>query len=416
MSRKPNAIIFGGLNTCSRALAALLVPADGAERLVEHLRIVDKYSVAPPTTYLGSVFPEVLKQPNVEYRQANLTVASTVSSCFEPPAGQAPYDYVFDFTGEIQWDRPEAVQITHTFKIARLIGLEAARRKVPAYVRIQHPFYQCKESGSHDEKEDVKPEGVMGTWWHETLRALGAIPDLNLVIVRTALPYGPYVNYHAVVPFIAVAACYGYLKQPMKAVNSPGKYPSHTVHVDDIAGAMWACAEWMAKIGRKEADAIAGEEIPFKNEKSKVDEVEGMVPHNQKVIAPLFNIEDDSKVTLVELGNVIASYFGTTFDFHNFVTNMAAKFRLEDVIEDINEVHVSTWTKMITTSNPPVPNTQFSSYMDVYCLKKRVVAFSADKIKNVVGYTLKRPHFNHETVGEMVEKLKAEHSWPNNDP
>ena len=35
--------------------------------------------------------------------------------------------------------------------------------------------------------------------------------------------------------------------------------------------------------------------------------------------------EDDSKVTMVELGNVIASYFGTTFDFFNFVTNIAAK-------------------------------------------------------------------------------------------
>ena len=86
------------------------------------------------------------------------------------------------------------------------------------------------------------------------------------------------------------------------------------------------------------------------------------------------------------------------------------------MIEDINEVHVSTWTKMITTSNPPIPQTQFSSYMDVYNLKKHVVAFSADKIKNVIGYKLKRPYFNHETIGEMVEKLKAEHSWPNIDP
>lgn len=94
MSTKPSAIIFGepmrprspsihcialtsrlhrsgGLNTCSRALAALLVPIDGeplvsvrltlipghTERLVltissQHLRIVDKYSVSPPTTYV----------------------------------------------------------------------------------------------------------------------------------------------------------------------------------------------------------------------------------------------------------------------------------------------------------------------------------------------------------------------------
>ena len=53
---------------------------------------------------------------------------------------------------------------------------------------------------------------------------------------------------------------------------------------------MWAAAEWMAKTGRTEANSLAGEEIVFKNEKSKVDEVEGMVAPSKKVIAPLFNI------------------------------------------------------------------------------------------------------------------------------
>lgn len=60
--------------------------------------------------------------------------------------------------------------------------------------------------------------------------------------------------------------------------------------MDDVAGAIWALAEWMAKIGRKEADAIAGEEIIFHNEKSKVQEVEGMPPADKKCIAPLFNL------------------------------------------------------------------------------------------------------------------------------
>lgn len=46
----------------------------------------------------------------------------------------------------------------------------------------------------------------------------------------------------------------------------------------------------MAKVGRKEADSIAGEEIIFHNEKSKVQEVEGMVPADKKCIAPLFNL------------------------------------------------------------------------------------------------------------------------------
>ena len=61
--------------------------------------------------------------------------------------------------------------------MARLIGLEAARRKVKAYVRLQHPFYDTSEKGSANEKVDIKPAGTLGIWWHETLRVLGAIEE-----------------------------------------------------------------------------------------------------------------------------------------------------------------------------------------------------------------------------------------------
>ena len=71
---------------------------------------------------------------------------------------------------------------------------------------------------------------------------------------------------------------------------SPGKNPTHTVHVEDVAGAAWACAQWIASHGRKEANQLAGEVIHFHNEKSKVKEVEGTRPHDEKVVAPLFNL------------------------------------------------------------------------------------------------------------------------------
>jgi hypothetical protein len=60
--------------------------------------------------------------------------------------------------------------------VARLIGLEAARRKVKAYIRLQHPFYDT-EKGAANEKIDIKPAGTLGIWWHETLRVLGAIEE-----------------------------------------------------------------------------------------------------------------------------------------------------------------------------------------------------------------------------------------------
>lgn len=81
---------------------------------------------------------------------------------------------------------------------------------------MTHPFYETPEKGSHDEKENIKPLGVRGVWWHETLRVLANIEksvpvlsfqgfgltslvciyySLNLAILRVGLVYGPYVEY-----------------------------------------------------------------------------------------------------------------------------------------------------------------------------------------------------------------------------
>ncbi|KAG1759680.1 hypothetical protein EDD22DRAFT_905033 [Suillus occidentalis] len=394
MSQKPSAIIFGGLNTCSRALAALLVPLEG-ERLVSHLRIVDRFSVYPPTTYLGAEFPKVLAQPDVEYRQANLTVPSAVASAFDPPSGKAPYSYVFDLTGEINHDRSEVIAIKLTFTVARIIGLEAARRKVNAYVRLQQPVYETSDKGPHDEKEDVKPVRPLDVWWHETLRMLASIDDLPLVVLRIGFVYGPYVEFGLYPLVITVASIYGYMNKPMKTPWGPGKDGVNTVHIDDVSGGLWACAEWMASLGRQQANLTAGEKINFHNDKSKVKDIEGTCKPDVQPVAPVFNL-----------------FFGTTFEFYSFFENALAKLKLDDVVEEINEHHVGTWTEMLQTSNPPIVQTPLDAYMDHWALSRRKLSYNNNKIKKVIGYKLIRPQFTHEALREVVDKWKAEGSWP----
>ena len=68
---------------------------------------------------------------------------------------------------------------------------------------------------------------------------------------------------------------------------------------------------------------------------------------------------------------------------------------------------------MLQKSNPPITKLHFTAYMDLYHLKKHVVAFNATKLKEVVGYKLRRPQINHDTLKEVIDKLKAEGSWPN---
>ncbi|KAF8201582.1 hypothetical protein BJ912DRAFT_1116493 [Pholiota molesta] len=412
---KPSVLIFapadpfaGGLNTCSRTLATFLVPIDG-EPLVSTLRIVDKYSVHPATTYIGPDFTQVLKKPEVEYRQANLTVAATIESAFTPSEGKSEFDYVFDLRENAI--SIHQIQISNTFAVARLLGLEAAKRNVKAYVRIQQPFYETSSKHAALEKDDIKPAETMGIWWHETLRTLASIENLNLVILRLGFLYGPYVDFGNIISAITVASVYGYLQRPMKSLWSPGKNPTNTIHVDDVAGGAWACANWIAGLGRKAANEIAGVPILFHNDKSKVSEVEGMITHDKKPVVPLFNLVDDSNTTLVGTGKTVSSFFGTTFEFFNMIETTV--FKLKDDLEDINEHHVEGWTEMLLKSDPPITNTPISAYMDKYTLEKHVIGFDNSKIKEIVGYKLLRPEFNHENIKEVVDKWKDQKLWPN---
>ena len=142
-------------------------------------------------SYLGSRVRPVFTHPLIQYRQANLTIPDIVSSVFEPPPssdGASSWDIVFDCSGEIRFERSDDHHLTQTAKVAQLLGKEAARRKVGAYVRLTHPFYNTstsdkpskekdREKGLTTENEPVKPVSVRGYWWHEALRALAAIQE-----------------------------------------------------------------------------------------------------------------------------------------------------------------------------------------------------------------------------------------------
>lgn len=88
------------------------------------------------------------------------------------------------------------------------------------------------------------------------------------------------------------------------------------------------------------------------------------------------------------------------------------QFRLEDSVEDINEEHVGAWTQMITTSNPPVPNTPLSAYLDLYLLSKHQFGLSNKKIRDILGFTPKVPGITETAIKELIQKWKEEGTWP----
>jgi hypothetical protein len=58
--------------------------------------------------------------------------------------------------------------MTHTCALAAILGAEAQRRKVKAYVRIQYPWYEMKgsEKKGYSETAKLVPDGMRlsGAW------------------------------------------------------------------------------------------------------------------------------------------------------------------------------------------------------------------------------------------------------------
>ncbi|OAV86601.1 hypothetical protein PTTG_29816 [Puccinia triticina 1-1 BBBD Race 1] len=126
-----------------------------------HIRLVDKYLCLPQddayTTYMDSECQKVLQAGEsigVDYLQANLLVASSRSKAFPLPeqyrtesggGGLETYDYVFDFTGEKDYNAEEGVHIERTGRLLPELGRVAAAMGVKAYVR-ELPASQAQKS------------------------------------------------------------------------------------------------------------------------------------------------------------------------------------------------------------------------------------------------------------------------------
>jgi len=414
MAQKPNVIIFGGLNELASNLALHLVPLSG-EPLVSHLRIVDKYAIDPPATYVVPDFPKLLRERKdlVEYRQADLTVPAVVATSFADPAPNAqPYTHIIDLSGEVSFDRDAQVFISDTLNVSLSIAHEAARNSVKSYVRYMPSFYENFEDKAYAETDvdGWKPFGTCGVWWHETARAIGSIPNLPLVLVRGALPYGPGYVHPGMTTAIVVTLVYKQTNQDVKFVWRDLR--KNTIHSLDWVGGIWATSLWAGEHNRADLDSAAGASLPPSGDRL-VETTEGTIKKAEGgVLVPVINLVDESDMTIGSIGVVLTKIFDIKVNFQD-LEEQIAQTNVVNVAEKINSVNVDEWNKILANSNPPISSTPLSPAWQPHRLLRQGRALDGKRLKNVVGYTLKYPAFNEDTVRETIEAWRAEGIWPN---
>jgi len=81
------------------------------------------------------------------------------------------------------------------------------------------------------------------------------VDRLNLVIVRLANVYGEYCS-KVIATILCMARVYAYLKEEMKWLWTKD-LRTHTVHVTDVARALWHAADWYTS-GKQNWDESMG--------------------------------------------------------------------------------------------------------------------------------------------------------------
>ncbi|KAF8310223.1 NAD-P-binding protein [Clavulina sp. PMI_390] len=427
--QKPHVLLLGGIPSCSQAIVNYLAPA-GKESLVSYLRVVDKYLVDPPTTYVGGRAQAAFKQPHVEYMQGNLVYADRVEEAFTPPAGHPPFDIVIDCTGEVRIHRNDDVYFETSAALTQQCGREAVRAGIKAYVRLTHPFYLFPPTleegaplGPIPDPENpgglvdvAEPDAARGYWWHESLRALAAIEELPLVIIRAGGTYGPQQIWGSMYSRIMSARVYQYTEEEMQYWWAPNTQ-INSVHTEDMSRALWASALWMIQHGRTECTKLAG--VRLKHFESDIDgdgyteeKVKGLLDPAASVVAPFFDLVDDGSTTYESLGMSIAEAFELQFSFLNEEEEHAFTADLPQSAQDVNQMHMETWQELIANSDPPVPRTPLSPFVDLHKFERRPVALKNDRIKNILGLQLVHPKFDAKEVGDIIDAFIEEGTWP----
>nr|XP_018264932.1 uncharacterized protein I303_03114 [Kwoniella dejecticola CBS 10117]OBR87090.1 hypothetical protein I303_03114 [Kwoniella dejecticola CBS 10117] len=398
------------------------------------LILADRFSVNPPTTYLDKSFLSLLNAPGskLEYKQVNLLNTAKHTELFTPPKEvdgiplTEGFHIVFDLTGELGFDKPEILQISITYQTALSLATSASNLstnlKPKAYVRLTFPFYEQKSlpssSAGHSETSELKPDGVRGRWWNEALRGIGQL-DLNFGVIRCAAWYGRGAYLGEIVPRLVVGHVYQYLKEEMKFLyNSDLRV--NTVHSLDVSQSLYLLSLYLLSKSRPEILSESSAPIPFSfASSSSISEtwktIPTVIPENTAVKVPLFNVVDENDSTQGSLAKIVAETWGIKFGFLNSamasLVQQFAKNDFTEMVEDVNEMHVEAWSKMLASSDPPIESSPITPFLDEHAFRKMSICLDGSKAKRILGFKAIHPKVQVEELREIVKGFQEDRLW-----
>ncbi|CAN8099430.1 unnamed protein product [Discula destructiva] len=376
MAEKPSVLIIGGLGYIGRFLALHI----HKNNLASEVRVVDK--VLPQLAWLAPEFDEACSGD--KFVQADASREQALARVFDRKDGKQ-FDYVFNCGGETRYSQEDEVYKLRSLELSLVVGREAAKRGVKAFVELSTGMVYKSDSNASKETDRLKPWSKIATFKLKAEEELAKIEGLNLIIVRLAHVYGPYASQ-----WVATALC---MARTYQARNEEMKWlwtkdlRTNTVHIDDVVRAVWAVADWHAA-GKENWDNKA---------------MGGPVP--------IFNIVDNGLTTQGKMAEFIGQIFGIKTGFQGTLVSQFAKLNMDSVVEDVNDDLLGPWADLLEQAGITRPG-PLTPYMEKELLKDTDLSMDGSRLEKVVGFEYSKPKITKELLEEVIDSYKKMKWWP----
>ncbi|EFA80170.1 NAD-dependent epimerase/dehydratase family protein [Heterostelium album PN500] len=360
---KPNVLILGGVGFIGRNLVQFLVEKD----LAEYIRVVDK--VLPATAFLNAAHQAAFGSNKVEYMQGNLTSNASIAKVFTLDGGRK-FNYVFNLAGETKYGQTEAVYNEKVFEVSDKCATEAAKVGVDKFVEVSTAqVYEAKKKAS---KEDGKtdPWTLIAKYKLNAEKKLREIPNLNLVIVRPSVVYGPG-DILGISPRIITGAVYKHLAEKMQFLWT-GDLRYNTVHVRDVCKALWHVATTAPK-------------------------------------GSLFNLSDKGDTDAEMISKILEKIFQIKTGFLGSIVSNLAQLNLKGVCEEANNKHLKPWSDLCKDKG--ILNTPLTPYIDQELLYNNHLSVDGTAIE-ATGFKYDYPEITDALVREQIEYFTSQRLFP----
>lgn len=211
--------------------------------------------------------------------------------------------------------------------------------------------------------------------------------ELRYAVLRLAHVYGDY-DVGFLARGLCLARVYQAKHEEMRWLYRRG-LRINTVHVCDVASAVWAAARWATSVEDADADLA-----PARGGRA-------------------FNVVDDGDTSQGDMAAIISELFGISTGFQNALVNTIARFNLESVVDDVNEDALQPWAELlaekgIARAGPIGP------FMEKELLRDCDLCLNAGRAKAVLGWRIGegREKMSVEAVRSVVESYKRMGWWP----